>query len=442
MDGNPLSCLGRDILEEITFHLDNGGDRLRFSGCVSKEIKRMLWGAENEMPMEFFRGMTWVVTDGDIRRQLAGGGGGVVYGRLLASKRIVIVQEHDCSGRHTYAPPKRAWCCGGLLTDDSKTSSQGIDLEFCGIEYTSIESLMESVLFSLPVGSMTFDSVNFRFEHRAMVRVLRYAAFRELKRLRIDNTSVVLSARDSLCHLESLEHIILEHCFVSLEQGQLTCLPSNLRRIELVSSTCTTSIYEWIRFCSTRLTHSCEELILVDVTCCNHHHAFHRDADHVYTGSLDLSACRRLKCIVIRNSNCYRASCMPQGVILLLNNTCVEYVDINSHTTELDWRMSCPGSLRQLRIQGDEWKRRFGVEEFSRIQLPYLQELDFDLGEKGMHRQQDSQKEYLEDIIHPFRDSLERLILRRAENSSDIVGLLNTVVRLVHEYPDMRMIFV
>lgn len=448
MNENPLSCLGRDILEEIALHLDNGRDRLRFSGCVSKEIKKMLWGDENEMPMVLFRGMTWVVNDGDIGRQLACGEvdtSGVLYARLLASKRIVIVQGQESSRSKDSTDDSNinssaAWnvermCCrGGLPDDDDGMNGRGIDLEFRGIEYASIQVLMPSVLFSLPIFSMTFDSVNFSVEHKAMVHVLRHGAFQELKRLHLKNISVVLSSRDSLCHLESLENIIIDHCFVSLEQGRITCLPSSLRRIELVSSTCTVSTYEWIRLCGTQLAHSCEELILKHVTCCHHHHSFHRGADHIYTGSLDLSACQRLERIVILNSYCYRACCMPHGVTLVLNNDCVKHVDIDSHTTLVDWMMPCPGSLRQLRIRGDEWKRRFGVEDFRSIQLPYLQELDFDL---GVHHQQ----YYLEDIIHPFRGSLERLILRRTENSSDIVRLLNTVVRLVQEYPDIKMVF-
>jgi len=267
-----MNNLGRDILEDIALRLEDGRDRLRFSGGVSKEIKRMLWEEGGEMPIGLYKAVTWVVKNSkgrDICTQLpcsGSRGGDVVYGRLLMSKKIIVVDDEeddeDCCRGEEEEEERGANGETTLTTTTTTTTSNhhhhhsnnndsGIELEFRGIDICGnkgrqqIQKQMEhimSVLLSLPVHGMTFDRVHFGSEYKAMVDVLRHGAFKKLKSLQIKNVSVVLSERDSLCHLEALEDVLIQDCFVSLQGDLMHLLPSNLKRIGVISSTCSVSV--------------------------------------------------------------------------------------------------------------------------------------------------------------------------------------------------------
>ena len=407
-----IHSLGRDILEEIVLHLEDARERVRFSGGVSKEIKRMLWQGNTKMPLELYRGAT-----------------------------VVVVKNENSPFSKTID----AFSSSRQIRVNTK---QGINLEWRGLNLDDCELHYYYDTMTMMFSRLTMHTVTCG---QSGYKVLRHAAFRQLRTLHLKNVSVVLSHQDSLCHLERLEELLIQNAFVSIvakDNGEerhtsLCCLPPNLRRIEMTSSTCSLSIYEWIRFCGTTLAHSCEELVLDDVGCC--HTAFCHE-EHVYSGSLDLSHCENLKRIKIGSSHCFQKRgsmpCMPHGITLVLGNDTVQSVDIDEQATHgVTWIMhhqgSC-GSLRELKIRGSDWKRRFHVDHFTELRLPQLHVLDVD---------QPACLHVLRGIVDQYfcRDSLKRVIVRilgvPEYNNHGVLCILNTAVEFAHECPHIQLIF-
>lgn len=454
MGDNPLSSLGRDILEEIVLRVEDARERVKFSGGVSKEIKRMLWQGSREMPLELYRGATVVVVK---ERDMD-----TLSSRICVSGKIVVQGPRESSTSLSFSKNNNSRLLFGQVDDAREgmgldLACSGFDLDDC--EYTRLMSRIlgyccynsnsdteKNHACGVPVSRMTMHHVTCG---QSGYKVLRHAAFRQLRTLHLKNVSVVLSHQDSLCHLERLEELLIQNAFVSIvpradgeeRHMSLCCLPPNLKRIEMTSSTCSLSIYEWIRFCGTTLAHSCEELVLDDVGCC--HTAFCH-GEHVYSGSLDLSHCENLKRIKIGSSHCFQnrgsMPCMPHGITLVLGNDTVQSVDIDEQATHgVTWIMhhrgSC-GSLRELKIKGSDWKRRFHVDHFIELRLPQLHVLDVD---------QPACLQVLEGIVDQSfcRDSLKRVIVRilGVLENRGVLCILNTAVEFARECPHIQLIF-
>lgn len=463
-DKSCLSCLGRDVLEDIALRLEDCNDRIRFSGGVSKEIKCMLWQDSKEMPLDLYRGATWVVKESEIDKMIQGCQGNLDYknGQILMSKRVVVKGEESRMD-DTVGTSAGTETFGG--------GADGIQLEFCNVNIDrcrdNISKLCTHVLgygeddenlLKIPVYGVTLNTVNFGSQYGAMVDILRHMALQRLKILHLKNISVLLSSQDSLRHLEQLEELVIQDAFVSTlarpeenYDGVLPlCLPRNLKRIRVYSSNLTVSIHEWIQLCGTSLAHSCEELVLEGVTCC--HNRFGNRRYHV--NDLDISDCRVLKRLKISGSDCYQScgldSCMPGGLMVCLNNS-IENVEIDTHTGHnIQWMMkrAGPSNLRKVKIIGLDWKGHFQAETLRDVQLPYLQELDFDVrGDPSMIHSQ------LADIFHSFGDTLQRLIIHIPESNGIYksnhcwdgimtAAFLNDIMSFARERPSVHLKFV
>lgn len=478
-DGILLSGLGRDILEAIALRLDDGKERLRFSGAVSKEIHMMLRGRSGDMPATLYRGATWRVQESNVERlldlcimdgQRGGMDGTEGRNRRIGLAKKVIIRADGYSCDHTMCSPTRedagADADAAVDHDDCSCNHEDdhdgwIDVELHGmfrdptrtIMITLFERILgycdDDSLMNIPVRSLMLNGVNFGSEHRAMIGMFRHDACLRLRTLHLQGVSVLLSDRDSIRHLESLEELRIEDSFVSIvppsEDHSLAlsaCLPWQLKRICLRSSHFTVSLYEWIRLCSTTLADSCEELILVDITCC--HSAFNHGIQ--YPSEVDVSCCKRLRRIEIRNDNCYRKnSCMPNGVSIHLNNDVVECVDIDDRTTSMSWRMKWPGPshLHVLKGRTSTLVHHLHIDSFSDLSLPKVREVDlyFDSADMMCH-------EFLEHLFRSAHRTLERCIFRvvpQQESPTRCLALniqfLNTLLEISRRWPSIVLKF-